>query len=50
VDYALTDLGRPIAERVCDLIEAIYAQLPGIVAHQRGLDPATGSALRSGSD
>jgi DNA-binding HxlR family transcriptional regulator len=35
VDYQLTDLGRPIAERVCDLIEAIYAQLPGIVAHQR---------------
>ncbi|WP_433531781.1 winged helix-turn-helix transcriptional regulator [Micromonospora sp. CA-263727] len=35
VEYELTDLGRPIAERVCDLIEAIYQQLPGIVAHQR---------------
>ncbi|WP_427924381.1 winged helix-turn-helix transcriptional regulator [Streptomyces sp. cg40] len=35
VDYELTALGRPIAERVCDLIDAIYDQLPGIVAHQR---------------
>lgn len=35
VDYELTELGRPIAERIGDLIEAIYAQLPGIVAHQR---------------
>jgi DNA-binding HxlR family transcriptional regulator len=35
VDYELTDLGRPIAQRICDLIEAIYEQLPGIVAHQR---------------
>ncbi|WP_416972658.1 winged helix-turn-helix transcriptional regulator [Streptomyces sp. 4F14] len=35
VDYALTPLGRPIAERVHDLIDAIYEQLPGIVAHQR---------------
>ncbi len=35
VDYDLTDLGRRIAERICDLIEAIYDQLPGIVAHQR---------------
>ena len=43
VDYGLTDLGRPIAERVCDLIEAIYDQLPGIVAHQRGLHSGTAS-------
>jgi DNA-binding HxlR family transcriptional regulator len=35
VDYDLTELGRPIAERLCDLIETIYEQLPGIVAHQR---------------
>jgi len=35
VDYELTDLGRPIAQRICDLIEAIHDQLPGIVAHQR---------------
>lgn len=35
VDYALTDLGRPIAERICDLIRTIYEQLPGIVTHQR---------------
>ncbi|MDF1488593.1 winged helix-turn-helix transcriptional regulator [Tessaracoccus caeni] len=41
VEYALTDLGRPIAERVCDLIEAIYRQLPGIVAHQRSADEAS---------
>lgn len=34
VEYDLTGLGRPIAERICDLIEAIYQQLPGIVAHQ----------------
>ncbi|MFT3887692.1 MAG: winged helix-turn-helix transcriptional regulator [Arachnia sp.] len=40
VEYALTDLGRPIAERVCDLIETIYRQLPGIVDHQRS---ATGT-------
>lgn len=36
VDYALTALGRPIAERLCDLIDAIYEQIPGIVAHQTG--------------
>jgi len=36
VDYDLTELGRPIADRICDLIETIYHQLPGIVAHQRG--------------
>ncbi|MER5185463.1 helix-turn-helix domain-containing protein [Streptomyces sp. NPDC002896] len=35
VDYELTDLGRPIAQRICDLIDAIYEQLPGIVTHQR---------------
>ena len=39
VDYSLTPLGLPIAERICDLIETIYAQLPGIVAHQRQLEP-----------
>ncbi|MFJ8106266.1 winged helix-turn-helix transcriptional regulator [Streptomyces sp. NPDC096132] len=37
VDYGLTALGRPIAERVGDLIDTIYEQLPGIVAHQRAL-------------
>lgn len=42
VDYELTGLGRPIAERICDLIDAIYEQLPGIVAHQRA--NGTGSA------
>ncbi|MFT3662448.1 MAG: helix-turn-helix domain-containing protein [Gordonia sp. (in: high G+C Gram-positive bacteria)] len=35
VEYDLTDLGRPIAEQVCRLIDVIYRQLPGIVAHQR---------------
>jgi DNA-binding HxlR family transcriptional regulator len=35
VEYALTELGSPIARRVCDLIDAIYEQLPAIVAHQR---------------
>ncbi|WP_437773349.1 winged helix-turn-helix transcriptional regulator [Arthrobacter sp. KNU40] len=35
VDYDLTDLGRPIAARICDLIETIYDQLPAIVTHQR---------------
>ena len=34
VDYALTPLGAPIAERIGDLIQAIYDQLPGILAHQ----------------
>lgn len=43
VDYELTGLGRPIAERICDLIDAIYEQLPGIVAHQRTLGPGTTS-------
>lgn len=38
VEYALTDLGTPIAARICDLIETIYQQLPGIVAHQRDID------------
>jgi DNA-binding HxlR family transcriptional regulator len=42
VDYELTCLGRPIAERICDPIDAIYEQLPGIVAHQRA--NGTGSA------
>jgi DNA-binding HxlR family transcriptional regulator len=35
VDYELTAVGRPIAERICGLIEAIYEQVPAIVAHQR---------------
>lgn len=35
VDYELSDLGRPIAQRICDLIDAIYEQLPGIVTYQR---------------
>ncbi|MEX5713759.1 helix-turn-helix domain-containing protein [Parafrankia sp. FMc6] len=35
VDYALTDLGRPIAQRILDLIQAVYDQLPGIVQHQQ---------------
>lgn len=39
VYYDLTALGRPIAESICDLIETIYAQIPGIVAHQRGISP-----------
>ncbi|MEU3611765.1 helix-turn-helix domain-containing protein [Streptomyces sp. NPDC006872] len=46
VDYELTGLGRPIAERVCDLIDAIYEQLPGIVAHQR----ANGAGSASPAD
>ncbi|WP_084635219.1 winged helix-turn-helix transcriptional regulator [Propionicicella superfundia] len=33
VEYALTELGRPIADRIGALIETIYEQLPGIVAH-----------------
>ena len=50
VDYQLTDLGRPIAERVCDLIETIYHQLPGIVAHQRGLHSGTESPAPDEAD
>ena len=38
VDYDLTDLGRPIAEGVCGLIDAIYRQLPGIVTHRRAME------------
>ena len=49
VDYDLTDLGRPIADRVCDLIETIYQQLPGIVAHQRGLTSEVASPAHDGS-
>ena len=33
VDYALTDLGRPIARSVRDLIDTIRDQLPGILSH-----------------
>lgn len=33
--YALTDMGQPIADRVNDLIQAIYEQIPAIVTHQR---------------
>lgn len=47
VDYELTDLGKPIATRIGDLIATIYEQLPGIVVHRRsrtapddGLAPA----------
>ncbi|WP_405733286.1 helix-turn-helix transcriptional regulator [Streptomyces sp. NBC_01537] len=50
VDYDLTDLGRPIAERICDLIETIYEQLPGIVTHQRALRAAEASPARDTSD
>lgn len=35
VDYDLTDLGRPIAARIGELIETIYQQLPAIVARHR---------------
>ncbi|MGY4858542.1 winged helix-turn-helix transcriptional regulator [Cryobacterium sp. AP23] len=35
VDYELTDLGRPIAQSICDLITTINRQLPGIVAYQQ---------------
>src|SRR5690349_727212 len=48
VDYDLTDLGRPIADSVCDLIDTIYRQLPGIVTHQRGL--TTGKAPSANED
>jgi DNA-binding HxlR family transcriptional regulator len=48
VDYDLTDLGRPIAESVCDLIDTIYAQLPGIVAHQRSRHTATPAPTEAG--
>jgi len=52
VDYDLTDLGRPIADRICDLIEAIYDQLPGIVTHQlaRGPDQRESEVARAGGD
>jgi hypothetical protein len=33
VDYELTDLGRPIAQSIRDLIDTINRQLPGIVAY-----------------
>ncbi|WEO77157.1 helix-turn-helix domain-containing protein [Cryobacterium sp. SO2] len=47
VDYALTDLGRPIARSVRDLIDTIHAQLPGIIAHHqdRPVPPAQGESL-----
>jgi DNA-binding HxlR family transcriptional regulator len=35
VEYAVTELGRPVARAISDLIDTIYTQLPGIVAHQR---------------
>ncbi|MGW0581686.1 winged helix-turn-helix transcriptional regulator [Streptomyces sp. NPDC002920] len=50
VDYELTALGRPIAERVCDLIDAIYDQLPGIVAHQRASAAAAVAASTDGGE
>lgn len=49
VDYALTEIGRPIAERICDLIETIYTQLPGIVTHQRNLTSPTGDDANKNS-
>ncbi len=39
VEYELTDLGRPIAQQICELIETIYHQLPAIVAHQHAANP-----------
>ncbi|MFK0280919.1 winged helix-turn-helix transcriptional regulator [Streptomyces sp. NPDC090499] len=41
VDYDLTEIGRPIAERLCGLIEAIYEQLPAIVERQRRAESAS---------
>ncbi|MGO4784750.1 winged helix-turn-helix transcriptional regulator [Cryobacterium sp. W22_MBD10_FK3] len=46
VDYALTDLGRPIAVSVHDLIDTIHDQLPGILAHHYSQPtPAQGEPL-----
>ncbi|PXA71824.1 winged helix-turn-helix transcriptional regulator [Cryobacterium arcticum] len=42
VDYALTDLGRPIARSVRDLINTIHDQLPGIIAHHQTAPPPQG--------
>ena len=42
VDYELTELGRPIAQSIRDLIVTINRQLPGIVAFQQQ-HPATPS-------
>ena len=42
VDYALTDLGRPIARSVRDLITTIHDQLPGIIAHHHTAPPLQG--------
>ncbi|MFF3333192.1 winged helix-turn-helix transcriptional regulator [Streptomyces sp. NPDC002888] len=50
LDYELTDLGQPITERICDLIDAIYEQLPGIVAHQRALGSTVASPAEEPSD
>ncbi len=35
VEYELTEIGRPIAGSIVDLIETIYSQLPAIVTHQQ---------------
>ncbi|MFT4262603.1 MAG: helix-turn-helix domain-containing protein [Nocardioides sp.] len=43
VEYALTAVGQPIAERIGELIETIYQQLPAIVAHQRDRRPTAAS-------
>ena len=45
VDYALTDLGRPIAQSVRDLINTIHDQLPGILSHHRQPAPPQGESL-----
>ena len=44
VDYALTDLGRPIALRIRDLIDTIHDQLPGIIAHHHSAPSAPGES------
>jgi DNA-binding HxlR family transcriptional regulator len=47
VDYNLTGIGQPIAERICDLIDAIYDQLPDIIAHQRNRPGSGGPVSRT---
>ncbi|ALE06020.1 hypothetical protein AL755_11940 [Arthrobacter sp. ERGS1:01] len=49
VEYELTGIGRPIADRIVDLIDAIYEQLPAIVTHQRSRDQAeSGNPVEAG--
>ncbi|GAA3658426.1 winged helix-turn-helix transcriptional regulator [Microbacterium marinilacus] len=50
VTYALTGIGAPIADRICELIDTIYQQLPAIVAHHYACTDTGSSSVAPDAD